>query len=256
MKNKWFVIPKKNINADLKIICFPYAGGNSSTYISWSEKLPSNVELVIIQAPGRGTRLGETAHSNMDCLINELIKVAPDILDRPYILFGHSLGSRIAFELMDKLKQLNYPLPLHFIASASSGPHKKLTKKSIYHLSDKEFIVELEKLNGTPQAVLKDKELMKLFMPLLRADFEIADNYNYTGNTIFNCPISVLGGEDDMNISHANLNSWGEFFTMNANIYLLPGNHFFIDSHKEMVIEKVNGIIQSTLQKLRLAIDS
>ena len=255
MKNKWFVIPKPNINAELKLICFPYAGGSASTFIPWAKTLPANVELIIIQAPGRGSRIGEQAYSDMNDLMRELIKIIPNILNKPYILFGHSLGSRIAFELMSQLKILNHALPQHFIASGSRSPHYTSMKEPIYRLPHDEFIEELKHLNGTPLAVLENKELMELFLPLIRADFEIADKYCYTGNASFNCPISVLGGKGDVEISLSKLNSWGELFTTEADVHLLPGNHFFIDSHSELVQKKVNEIIHNSLRKLPHALD-
>lgn len=250
IKNKWFVIPRPNANADLRIICFPYAGGGVSTFQSWVKSIPMNVELVIIQAPGRGERFGEQAYSSMNLLLDDLIRVIPNILNKPYILFGHSLGSRVAFELMNRLKELNYSLPKHFIASGSRGPQHRSLKKPIYNLPNEEFINELKMLNGTPQAVLENKELMELFLPLLAADFKIADTYCYLGNIRFNCQISVFGGEDDVDISLLKLNSWGDLFTTDANVELFPGNHFFIDSHNDLVLKKINTIIQDCLHKL------
>jgi medium-chain acyl-[acyl-carrier-protein] hydrolase len=247
MKKKWFVIPKPNINADLKLICFPYAGGSASTFLSWTKALPDNVELIIIQAPGRGARIGEPAYSNMQALMSDLIKIIPSVLNKPYIFFGHSLGSRIAFELMNQLKVLNHVLPLHFIASASRGPQHKCSKEPIYNLSRDEFIKALKRLNGTPRMVLENKELMDLFLPLLKADFEIADRYYYQGQARFNCSISVFGGEDDFDISRSMLNSWGDHFSTDADVHLLPGDHFFIDSHSKLVQQKVNDIIQTCL---------
>ena len=252
MKNKWFVIPKPNINADLKLICFPYAGGSASTFLPWIKSLPDNVELIIVQAPGRGSRIGELAYSDMQALIGDLIKNIPSILNKPYILFGHSLGSRIAFELMNQLKILNYALPQHFIASGSRGPHHKCTKESIYNLPHDEFIEELKSLNGTPQSVLENKELMELFLPLLKADFEIADRYCYKGEVRLNCPISVFGGEYDVDICLSKLNSWGDFFETDVDVNLFPGNHFFIDSQSKLVQQKVNYIIKNCLTKLAL----
>jgi len=252
MKNKWFVIPKPNINADLQLICFPYAGGSASTFLPWIKNLPVNVELIIIQAPGRGARMGELAYSDMQALIEDLIKIIPSVLNKPYILFGHSLGSRIAFELMNQLKTLNHALPQHFIASGSRGPHHKCMKEPIYDLPHHEFIEELKHLNGTPQAVLENKELMELFLPLLKADFEIADRYCYTGKVRFNCPISVFGGEDDVEICLSKLNSWGDFFETDAEVHMFPENHFFIDSQSKLVQQKVNDIIKNSLNKLAL----
>lgn len=250
MKNNWFVIPKPNINADLKLICFPYAGGSTSIFMSWVKAIPANVELIIIQAPGRGARMGEPAYTDMQTLITDLIKFIPNVLNKPYILFGHSLGSRIAFELMDQLKTLNYPLPQHFIASGSRGPHHKCMNSPIYSLPNNEFIEQLKHINGTPKTVLENKELMALFIPLLKADFEIADRYYYTGDARFNCPISVFGGENDNDICLSELNSWGDFFKTTPDVHLLPGDHFFIDSHSEFIQQKIYDIIQNCLNNL------
>jgi surfactin synthase thioesterase subunit len=185
----------------------------------------------------------------MDDVINELLAVIPAHINKPYILFGHSLGSRIAFELMRKIQELKLPLPIHFIASGSRGPHDESSKKNIYNLPDPEFIAELEKLNGTPKAVLENKELMDLFLPLLRADFELADTYCYNGDLVFDCPISVLGGKDDVDISFEQLSSWQNFFKNQANVHMLPGDHFFIDSHKSICLEKINAIINNIYKK-------
>ncbi len=248
LDTKWFVIPKPNPHADLRLICFPYAGGSATTYMSWVKHLPQNIELVIVQAPGRGTRMFEKAFSTMASLTKELLTVFPNYTNKPYIFFGHSLGSRVAFELMSQLQHRSFPLPQYFIASGSRAPHIISSKKSIHHLPDDEFIAQLKLLNGTPQAVIENKELMELFLPLVRADFEIADNYCFTSKAIFNCPITVLSGKDDIDITQFHLESWGNFFNTKQEIHMIPGNHFFIESHKDVVLEKVNEIIARALE--------
>ncbi|MFT6835423.1 MAG: medium-chain acyl-[acyl-carrier-protein] hydrolase [Francisellaceae bacterium] len=249
LDNKWFVVPKPNPHADLRLICFPYAGGSATIYMSWVKYLPKNVELVIVQPPGRGARMFEQAFSTMASLTAELLKVFPKYTNKPYILFGHSLGSRIAFELMNQLQTSSLPLPQIFIASGSRAPHIASTKKTIHHLPDDAFIAELKHLNGTPQAVIENKELMALFLPLLRADFEIADNYCFADKAVFNCPIYVLSGKDDVDITQFHLESWGDFFNSTANMHMISGNHFFIESHKVSVLQKVNDIIATVLDK-------
>ncbi len=250
--NKWFIIPKPKSKVDLKLICFPYAGGNSSTYMSWAKYLPENVELIIVQPPGRGSRIFEPIYSDMKSLISDLLWLIPEHLNTPYILLGHSLGSRIAFELMVQLNKLKFPLPLHFIASGSRAPHLASDKKRIFNLPDKEFISELKKLNGTPKDVLENNELMELLLPMLRADFKIAENYCYSGSEIFNCPISLLAGNDDIDITLSMLEGWVDHFTEIKNIYIVSGNHFFIDNNTEAVIQKINEVIQQSLSNLSI----
>ncbi|WP_281558771.1 alpha/beta fold hydrolase [Thalassomonas sp. RHCl1] len=248
--SKWLVNPSPRPNADLRLICFPYAGGNAATFTPWIKQLNTNIELIAIQAPGRASRLFETPYNKMDDLVDELMTLIPPLLNTPTIFYGHSLGSRVAFELMTRLKAQGLPLPVHFIASGSRGPQAKAKENTTYHLPDDAFMAELENLNGTPKAVLENKELMELFLPLLRADFEIAETYQYTSNITFDCPLTVLGGKQDSKITQEHLQGWQDFFALPADIQILPGDHFFIDSHPDLVTEQVNHIIDQLLAKL------
>ena len=248
--SNWFIKPKPKANPALRLICFSYAGGSAATYIPWVQSLPNNVELVAIQLPGRASRLFESPYSDMDVLVKELIIVLNSLLDRPYILFGHSLGSRIAFEFMVRCQEANLRLPAHFIASGSRGPQFKSNKAAIHTLTDNEFIEELKALNGTPSAVLENEELMEIYLPLLRADFQLAADYCFDRKNIISCPVTVLGGDIDADISLKDLQSWGEFFSYPVNTHILRGDHFFIESNSRDTIEKVNTVLQLEFSKL------
>ena len=249
--NHWLVRPRPNPRADLRIICFPYAGGSASTYISWADWLPENVELIAVQLPGRASRMFEPAYSDIDALIRELVDIIPNIISRPYVLFGHSLGSRIAFELMSQCKDAGLKLPQHFIASGCRGPHIPPQEGPTYHLPDEEFIAKLSELNGTPREVLENVELMELYLPLLRADFKLADTYQYSSDTVFDCPISVFGGKDD-DVTRDDLQSWESFFSHEADVRIIPGDHFFIESEKQLIANEVNIILKRVLSELNL----
>jgi len=251
LKNKWCVIPRPNPTADIKLICIPYAGGSASIYIPWINYLPHNVELVIIQPPGRSSRISETPLDNMSKLINEMGLVLPKILNKPYILFGHSLGSKIAFEIIRKSTSLHIPHPMFFIASGSAGPQKKNNRDITYNLNDDEFISKLEEMDGTPKDVINNKELMSIVLPTLKADFKISETYQFTGNKYFNIPLSVLGGEYDVDINLDDLKLWQYFFNSTSEITIFSGGHFFINSHKEEVLEKINEIISLCLLSIK-----
>ena len=245
-KNKWFIIPKPNPSADLKLICFPYAGGGVNVFTSWSKYLPENIELIIVQTPGRGSHMTAKPYINMEELIQNLLREVIVHFKKPYILFGHSLGSRVAFALMNEAYKLYNSLPLHFIASGSRSPHKKLITEPIYNLPTDDFIQKLKILNGTPNEVLENRELMNFFLPVLRADFKIADEYIYRGKTKFNCPISVLTGEYDIGVTLGDAKSWGDLFTQKVSVHTIPGDHFFINSHRDIVLKKINAITTKT----------
>lgn len=128
----WFVRPVKRPEAQINLFCLPYAGDSSRVFQSWSESLPGVVELVAIELPGRGRRILEPAFKSMNTLAQELSCALYYQIDKPYVVFGHSMGSRIALNAVHELSRFGSPPPLHFITSGSAPPHiRKQREKSI-----------------------------------------------------------------------------------------------------------------------------
>lgn len=241
-QSSWLSIFKPNPQAKLRLICIPYAGGSSRSFWNWPQGLSNDVELVALQAPGRLSRLQEEPFNDMELLVDDLMQVLPSILDKPYIILGHSLGSRIGFEVMLRCHSQGLRLPEHFIASGSRGPHMPCLEEQSYHLPDDQFIVKLREMEGTPEELLNSTELMALLLPMIKSDFQIAETYLFNGNVSFDIPLSVFGGRDDDKADLEALESWQQHFAQPGDISLFSGGHFFIDSHQGEVVEKVNQI--------------
>jgi surfactin synthase thioesterase subunit len=255
MSNNIFIIPIRIASPKLRIFCFPFAGGSSTTYMPWLKHFSDEIELVFVQPPGRGSRMGETPHDNMSDLIEELMLQSSYITSTRYILFGHSLGSRVAYELTCQLKSARLPLPEHFIASGSRAPHLPCDKNQIYDLPQDEFIKELEKLNGTPTEILKNLELMNLLTPLLRADFKIADNYRANRN-LMPFPISILHGKNDFGIELKQAAAWDELSEQKSELIQLSGDHFFINQNLPDVLEYVSLVANTIIDSENISISN
>ncbi|TQV87406.1 thioesterase II family protein [Aliikangiella coralliicola] len=249
--SNWFLRPRPRPNAKIKLLCFPYAGGNASTYLSWVNYLPDTIDLIAVQPPGRSSRMLEAPYSEMTPLIDDLVIDFSQMIDRPYLVFGHSLGSKIAFELMLRCQAMNIRLPEHFIASGSRAAYLSSREDAIYDLPDNELVAELKSLNGTPKEILENDELMELCLPLLRADFKIADTY-CASRKILNTKITVLGGSEDHLITLSDLQCWENLFTHSANVYMISGDHFFIESNKPAVLRQVIKVAKSVLDNLEM----
>lgn len=238
MKNQWVVKPRPNHNAEIKLLCFPYAGGGIHVFYPWKELLDSNIELNIVQLPGRGTHFSSAPIDDMAVLVESLLPKLADVLNGNYVVFGHSLGSRVAFELVRQAVARGFCAPKHFFASGSSSPVRKAASKILSDLPDDEFIAELEKMNGTPSDVLQSRELMSLMLPTLRADFKIAEQYRCEEQFVLPTAVTVLSGEQE-EIARERLEGWGDFFT-DFSLQMCPGDHFFIDSYPAQVVDVVN----------------
>ncbi|MEH6534418.1 MAG: thioesterase domain-containing protein [Photobacterium frigidiphilum] len=229
-------------NATVRIFFLPYAGGSASIYQDWTSQLPPGVEAVLIQLPGRANRFGEELISKMPTLINQLFENIVEMTDLPYIIFGHSMGSRIGYQLIDFLKKNEYPLPVHFIASGSKAPHQKRHKSGSYLLPEEEFIQEIKRLDATPQEIIDNKELLNICINILRSDFEVADYQSEIPNIKHNISFTLLFGLFDEEVCFDDIEEWKLHFESDIDVILFNGGHFFINSHQSKLISEINKI--------------
>lgn len=246
----WVTCPKPNPQARLRLFCFPYAGGAASLFRTWSEELPSEVEVCPVQLPGRESRFREARYTRLMPLVHALGDVIRPYLTLPFAFFGHSMGALIGFELARYLRRQNAPTPTHLFVSAHRAPHLPDPKAPIYDLPDPQFLEELRLLNGMPPKVLENAELMELMLPLLRADFAIAETYSYTEDTPLACPISAFGGLADGEVSHEEMAAWHAQTLSTFRLCMLPGDHFFLFKQRPMLLQAIS---EEVVQMLALA---
>lgn len=237
-------IPYERPNARLRLICFPYAGGSSLTYSPWVKNLHPDVELVLIQLPGRGVRFSEAPFESMDVMVKSIGLALNTLATRPFILFGHSMGARVAYELTLQLFMHEKTLPSHVIVSGSSAPFIERKEELTHDLPDDDFIHHIRELKGTPEEVLQNDELIKLLLPVLRADFKIAETYCNKRIQKIPTRVSIFAGKKD-DIDLKDLESWSILFESNSGICWFDGDHFFIDEFIDEVLLEVNEIIKN-----------
>lgn len=248
INNKLFLIPEPKHDARLRVFLFPYAGGGISTYLPWISHFCDKIELVIVQPPGRGSRINEAPFKDMPSLVKEITSSASFICSLPFVFFGHSLGARTAYETCVQLLRMNLPLPLHLIASGSKAPHCEERNSNKYNLPRDDFISVLKKLDGTPKEILDNSELLDFLMPTIRADFQISETYK-SKKIKMPFPITVLGGTEDLSVTNEQLLKWNELTTKGFNLTKLPGNHFFVNSNLDLVVSEVKVAIDEYSSK-------
>ena len=230
---------KPNPRAVLRLFCFPYSGGTVLAYRNWKQMLPQEIVVCAIQLPGRGKRLHEIPLTKMSQMVESVGEEIVPMLDRPYAFFGHSMGAIIGFELARLLRRWGHQGPTHLFVSAHKAPQIPKQEPFTYNLPEAELIEELQRLNGTPREVLDHPELMRLMIPLLRADFESIQTYSYKHEPPLDCPITALGGLWDPEVTRETLEAWREQTTAAFNIRMFPGDHFFLNKEQASLLRVI-----------------
>jgi surfactin synthase thioesterase subunit len=228
--NDWFPNVKFNPQARLRLFCFPYAGGSAQIYRHWQSGLPADIEVCPVQLPGRGSRLKDRPFTNLQALTEELTRILRPHLDRPFALFGHSMGGMIVFELARELRRISAPQPVHLFVAGRTAPQLRDKVEVTFNLPEDEFVERVRSIRGTPDEVLAHPELMQMLLPLLRADFEMVETYTFVPGEALSCPITVLGGLEDEDVPREKLEGWREHSTAAFSLRMFPGGHFFVNT--------------------------
>lgn len=226
--DSWISCRKPGSKTRLRLFCFPYAGAGALIFRTWSDGLPADVEVCPVQLPGRGTRLMERPFTQLSPLIEALAEALVPLLDKPFAFFGHSLGALVSFELARRVRRQYGMHPVRLFVSAGRAPQIPHREPRIHTLPDKEFLMELRRLNGTPSELLGHEELMEIMLPVLRADFAVYETYFYSTEPPLNCPISAFGGLQDHRVSDSDLEAWRAQTSVSFSLRMFPGDHFLL----------------------------
>lgn len=245
--NPW-ILRCGHAQPECTLICLPYAGGSSAAFSPWRALLADTIALDLIQLPGRGARFSEPAFTHIDALVDQLFAHIQPSIAQPYFIYGHSMGGMIAFELIKRIHQNQLPLPQHLFLSATR-PANALANETSSALTDAAFIEQLKLLNGTPQEILENQELMQLLLPMLRADFTLAEQYYSAVTMPIDCPVSVVYGVNDRRVPFELVQDWQAMFVAKPRFRAISGEHFFIETHQRDVVAYVQTVIDHYLQQ-------
>lgn len=231
----------KTLNQDsvLRIFCLPYAGAGSSRYFRWSTHFPANVEICPVLLPGREGRLREPAFNDLQTLVHTVADALVGALDRPFALFGHSMGALISFELARCLRRELNVLPFHLFVSGSRAPQLPDPDPQVHALPDAQFCERVRQMDGAEDSIRDHDEYMALMLPMLRADFELCETYTYYPDDPLECPISAFGGLDDATTPLEDLSAWEQQTADSLVLRLFAGGHLFLNHCESDVAQSV-----------------
>jgi pimeloyl-ACP methyl ester carboxylesterase len=109
--SKWLRFYRLPGSGEVGLFCFPCAGGTASMYRPFARRLPSTIDVVAVQPPGRESRIAEAPYDRMEPLVAALLPILADHLRGAFAFFGHSMGARVALSLTRALRDRGLTLP-------------------------------------------------------------------------------------------------------------------------------------------------
>jgi surfactin synthase thioesterase subunit len=222
------------------LVCFHFAGGSAQSFFSWRNNVDKNdFDLFAAELPGRGRRTSEGFVDSVSELAKSLADSISILPKKPYVFFGHSLGALIAYETARVISARGHRTPIKLIISARQSPDWFFVSNGLPLLDENSLTSYLRNLAGTPEVVLRNKDLMKMVIPILRADLKLIYNHKHVPSRSMDIPIVTIGAINDDYVTFESLLGWSKMTTGNFQLHMIKGGHFAIMDNPETVFDLI-----------------
>jgi surfactin synthase thioesterase subunit len=231
----------------IRLFCIPYAGGSASLYNDWIVSAPDWLQVCSVELPGRGWLGAESLATSLIELAQTITSAVYPYTDRPYAIFGHSMGALLAYEVASQLESLGRDQICRLLVSGCRAPFIPRKKPAVSHLPDAELRDHIRAMQGTPEEILAHPEVMELLLPVLRSDFALCEQYRLPRVHLLRTPLTTLRGEQDEDTQGSDMHMWRLLTTGDFRSLKFPGGHFFLKESENDVI----GVVCKELERHR-----
>ncbi|MFF1379233.1 thioesterase II family protein [Streptomyces sp. NPDC058308] len=228
-----------------RLLCFPHAGGGASSYQGWARELAPGVEVLAVRYPGREDRFDEPPASSVEALADEIAAVLPVSREQPLVLFGHSMGAAVAFEVARRIERACPGGLTRLCVSGRPAPHAA-PSSAVHLLSDDAIIDDLRAMDGTSSDILDSADFRSLFLPGIRADYRLIETYRPRPGARICTPVSTFCGTDDPHVRPEEMLRWGEVTDGGLSSRVFAGGHFYLHERLSEVIAEVARVLHVT----------
>lgn len=217
---------KPAAQAKVRLVMFTWTGnrggaGSAHDFKKWekwlAEESPKDTwEVCKVELPGRGMRVKEPNASSA----SEVATAVADALGKAghppagTVLFGFSFGAALAYETAVLLAARGAPVLGLVVASAEHPAWEGRTLgsgsgKPTKDMDDASFEDMLRRKGGT-DVILKDESMKKMYMPVIRADMVLEEQYGSKApeHPPLPCPVVAFRGKACPQVSREATEPW------------------------------------------------
>ncbi|MGW5049593.1 thioesterase II family protein [Actinokineospora sp. NPDC004072] len=232
-------------DGDLRLLLFPPAGAGGAVFRDWPGLLPRGVCAQVVTLPGRLDRWREPARTDFDAFVPELwAALEPELDDRPYALFGHSMGAMLAYALTQAIDADGAEPPV--LLAASAWAPVGFATPTVAHARQPEagLIAWLQATGSLPAEIMADPGALAMVLPALRADLELCAGYADADAKI-SCPVVTYSGRSDPLLAPGAMASWTTRTADHLGHREFPGGHFYLIDHALTVVTDLVGALRA-----------
>ena len=222
----------------------PHAGGSAKSYSSFKRFLPKELKVVPMELSGRFTRSGEPLLDTVeDCAADLIGKHGELMKNEEYAIFGHSMGTVLACELVRQARAKGLKAPVHVFFSGKNPPDEEVRCfKDAENASDEEITAFFAANSLSSNAPVPDEELMRTLNRILCTDVRMAERYSITPAEVgLSCDITVFYGREDVMMKGVDMTGWARFTSGKCETVGFSGGHFYYTGHKEEICRIIAG---------------
>lgn len=226
------------------LFAVPGAGAGPSEFVNWEETLGEGI--AFRRALYNNKLAGEAS------LCDDIKEAARRVADRiceetdpadEIWLFGHCMGASIAYEaavLLDEERGIKIK---GLFVAAFISPDTGI-EDGISDLDDDAFADEIESHGVFPEEFFANRSLLKLFLPAIRADYRMIENYRDLRHYVLDCPIMGFYGTDDCEVRPEDAEGWRNYTSREYTSMEFPGDHYFYYGRQQ----EIAGIIRKRIE--------
>jgi medium-chain acyl-[acyl-carrier-protein] hydrolase len=237
----------------MNLFCIPYAGGSAKIiFNSWQKNVSNQIRIRPLELAGHGMRMNEPFYPNIEAAVSDLFSEIRDSIGQtPYAIYGHSMGSLIAYELIKKIAIAGLPQPKNLFLSGRRPPHNCPKPRNIHRFSDNLLLEEMKKLGGTPKMFFEVKDLVSTFLPIFRNDYRMLESYKFTGPIhTTTADIVFFHSDGDAVVAGTEVNEWQNYTRGHFTRVDFNGDHFFINDNREKICEIIQKYMEYKLAEI------
>ncbi|MFE5326292.1 thioesterase II family protein [Embleya sp. NPDC056575] len=221
------------------LLCVPFAGAGPSFFHPWREPAANRWRVLSVELPGRERRILETPYRNVVEAAKNSVDEIVENLGRGTrtVLFGHSLGAVLAYELVHLLSTRGVPVE-RLVVSGSPGPWTQRERRAS-GLPDEEFLARVEEFAGFRHEALDHPEMRELILPVLQADCEMHENYLPSTDDPISVPICSIRGSRDGLVDADQAREWRDATTSTFAYAEFPGDHMYLVDHAREILDLI-----------------